>query len=397
MDRGDYGSNKNSRRSAEPHLSVSHRVLLWPKIFRYISESGTAVAVSDMHCISTLGTPWLLKREISEHVANLPCKDGVESLVLGTGSCVFPSLTIQKVKEYSAAYFNTFNVLLPLLDPHTFMDTVVARLLREGYREDDPESVLALLVFALGKLAMGSVFDWPTSGSHRISSGSHGEAFEKPPGLGLFNEARRRTGMVSTKCCLENVQINLLQATYFESSSRHSDFWSSVSAASMACMCLIRGQQIDWSSLNGDFIKRAYWICVFHERLFDLDLKVASTGIESLQDRVPLPHFPRLLKKVKQFGVSAFDDVDTSAADKNHDYAYHFYASIALSRMIRRVDKIVHGYEHVARNEKPGLSWYCNNCSLFATIQWATIDPRERTCAPARVLAGFASTPTTVE
>lgn len=38
-----------------------------------------------------------------------------------------------------------------------FLDEVVARLLREGYRDDDPESVIALLVFALSQLAINGV------------------------------------------------------------------------------------------------------------------------------------------------------------------------------------------------------------------------------------------------
>lgn len=75
---------------------------------------------------------------------------------------------------YSAAYFNTFNVLLPLLNPDIFVDEVVARLLRVGYKDDDPKGVLALLVFALGQLAIEDVFDWPTSANHGDPSGFRG-------------------------------------------------------------------------------------------------------------------------------------------------------------------------------------------------------------------------------
>ena len=76
---------------------------------------------------------------------------------------VFPDLTAERVEEYSSAYFNTFNVLLPLLDLNDFMGGVVTRLLRDGFRDDDPESVLALLVFALGQLAIEGVLGQPTS------------------------------------------------------------------------------------------------------------------------------------------------------------------------------------------------------------------------------------------
>lgn len=43
----------------------------------------------------------------------------------------------------------------PLLDidMDLFVDRVVTRPLREGYGDDDPESVVAILIFALGQLA----------------------------------------------------------------------------------------------------------------------------------------------------------------------------------------------------------------------------------------------------
>jgi hypothetical protein len=162
------------------------------------------------------------------------------------------------VNEYSAAYFKTFNVLLPLLEADVFVDVVVARLLQEGYGDDDPESVLALLVFALGQLATEGVTGEPTRASRDESSGFRGGSIERPPGLGLFNEARRRIGIVNTRPCLKTVQIMLLQATYFEASARHLDFWTSTSAASLACTCLIKSQQIDWTLSYGDLVKRAY-------------------------------------------------------------------------------------------------------------------------------------------
>lgn len=91
-----------------------------------------------------------------------------------------------------------------------FVDEVVARLLRQGYRDDDPESVIALLVFALGQLAIDGVIGHPTRVSQYESSGFRSGSIEKPLGLGLFNEAWRRIGMVSAQPCLESVQIMLL-------------------------------------------------------------------------------------------------------------------------------------------------------------------------------------------
>jgi hypothetical protein len=348
LDLDEFRTSKDSR----SHISVSHKVLLWPEVVRHIKETGIAAvaaeAISDLQAILKSGSPWLLQRETSEHRVKLPCNVTLTCSTTSTGSVSFPGLTIQKVDEYTSAYFRTFNMLLPLLDLDLFMDGVVARLLREGYRDDDPESVLALLVFALGQLAIEGVTGRPTRETKDESSGFRGGTIEKPPGLGLFNEARRRIGMINTQPCLENVQIMLLQATYFEASARHLDFWSSTSTASLACTFLIKSQQIDWTSSYGDLVKRAYWICVLQERLFDLEFRVVSTDIEGLEDQVPLPHFHGTVKREGQPGEPQSDTSRAFVADKHDDSAFHFIAMITLSRLIRRADGVIHGYEHNA-------------------------------------------------
>lgn len=348
-DLDDLQINENPRRDSQPYIGVSHGVLLWPEVFSHIRESGLAPAAAlDLQCTVRLGSAWLLQRETSKDRSKLPCNIGLSSSTTNTGSVVFPSLTIQQVNEYSSAYFNTFNVLVPLLDLDLFMDGIVARLLRDGYR-DDPGSVLALLVFALGQLAIEGVTGHPTWVSNNEFSGFRGGTVEKPPGIGLFNEARRRIGTVTTQPCLENVQILLLQATYFESSARHLSFWSSTNAASLACMCLIRSQQIDWASLYGDFVKRAYWGCVLHERLFDLEFRVISTGIEILQDQIPLPHCHGMVQREGSPGHSPPKTSLVSDVNRDDNPAFHLVAMITLSSLIRRAEDTIHGYE-------PGVS-----------------------------------------
>jgi hypothetical protein len=345
----DYGNLQASGRFEHKpcsKISVSHKVLLWPAVVRYMWNSGIPEeAAKDLQCIARLGSPWLLQRETSTHPGKLPCNVGLRGSTSHSGSVVFPDLTVERVDEYSSAYFNTFNVLLPLLNPDDFIGGVVARLLREGYRDDDPESVLALLVFALGQLAVEGVMGRPTSKCNDESSGFRGGTIEKPPGLGLFNEARRRIGMVNRRFSLEDVQVLLLQATYFEASAQHLDFWSSTSAASLACICLVKSQEIDWASSYGDLVKRAYWVCVLQERLFDLEFRVASTGVESLEDQIPFPHFH--VEAGGRVNDPFSGATDVSTVDGKGGSAFYFVAMIALSRLIRRVDNIIHKYEPI--------------------------------------------------
>jgi hypothetical protein len=320
-------------------------VLLWPHIVSQIKESGPTTGASDLRSLLELGSPWLLHSQTATRLKTLSCNVGLARSTLHSGTSIFPDLTVGQVQKYSVAYFNTFNVLLPLLDLESFMTEIVARLLRDGLKDNDPESVLALLVFALGQLAVGGVVEPPASMSNGKPSGFRGGKIEEPPGLGLFNEARRRTGLVNTQCRLVNAQIMLLQATYFEASGQHLDFWSSTSAASLACMCLIKGQHIDWTSRYGDFVKRAYWACALQERLFDLEFRVTSTGIESLEDQVPLPHFHREVQLKGQSGGFASDYTKITTEDKHSDPAFYFVALITLSRLIRRVDDALYRYE----------------------------------------------------
>jgi hypothetical protein len=162
---------------------------------------------------------------------DFPRNVSLECLATDTGFAFFPSLTSQKVDEYSTTYFSTFNTMFSLLILDEFMSNVVAKVLRHGYRDDDHESVIALLVFALGQLAVEGAISPPAGTNDSVRHST----IERPSGLKIFNEAHRRTDMVVTQRCLSNVQIMLLQATYFEACARHADFWSSVSAAPMAC------------------------------------------------------------------------------------------------------------------------------------------------------------------
>jgi hypothetical protein len=322
---------------APNNISVSHMILLWPAVHT-LMLSGSNDPASDLRFLATIGSPWLLEKDASRHTENLPCDETVPYYRLQSGAVIFSNLSVQQVDTYSAAYFNTFNKLFPLLDSDLFMDGVVARLLHQGYRDDDPESVLALLVFALGCLAHEGILRDATQIGLNGNSGLRGGKITRPPGLGLFNEARRRLGLIRARCCLENVQILLLEATYFEACARHSDFWSSVSSACISCMFLIQSRVTDWSSQYGDLVKRAFWVCLLHERSFNLEFGVAATGIEALADLVPMPHFPKLTHQNPHSG-----DPDSSGEMSYH--AYHFSAMISLGRLIRRANSAIKRYE----------------------------------------------------
>jgi hypothetical protein len=92
---------------------------------------------------------------------------------------------------------------------------------------------------------------------------------------------------------------------------------------------------------------------VLHERLFDLDLRVALTGIEVLEDLVPLPHFYRLSSDDSDASVNKSGSSKVYTIPRRDDHAYHFIAVITLSRLMRRVDDFIHGRELAANESEP--------------------------------------------
>jgi len=123
----------------------------------------------------------------------------------------FPALTQDVMYRLATAYFDTFNFLYPFMDRQYFLTTILVKVHSEGFNGDN-ESVLALLVFALGELSIEGSRGTPINSAAGHRSGIRGGTQDRPPGLALFTEARRRIGFVLTQCELENVQIYSLAA-----------------------------------------------------------------------------------------------------------------------------------------------------------------------------------------
>jgi hypothetical protein len=330
-------------------FTAPHRVFLWPSIYSCLTAKSGSQAFSDLQYIHQVGTNWFIRLDLEKHSIPLPVEPCLPSIrldapITGRGDStghLFPAITVQKVQEYTDAYFNTFNVICPILRYDSFKDEVLSRLLQEGYADGDPQSVLALMVFALGQVAIEGVFGKPMSSQQGVPSGFRGGTQASPPGIETFNEARRRFGLIESTCAIENVQVLLLQATYYEANSRHLESWRSTVAASMACQVLIQCRNVDWSSRTGDMLKRAYWACILSEDLYHVDLDLPQTDLHTLEQEVPLP-----------FLNESQEPADwRSGAERCSRYQYHFLAMIALRRIIAQIRRAV--------NERMS---YCFSC-----------------------------------
>ena len=133
------------------------------------------------------------------------------SRIAGGARTTFPHLTRDIMHQLATAYFDTFNLIYPFMDRQNFISDTLTKVHTEGFN-GDPDSVIALLIFALGEVAIEGSRGNPIEVYKGRPSGVRGGTAPKPPGLALFNEARKRIGFVFTDYDLENIQIYSLAA-----------------------------------------------------------------------------------------------------------------------------------------------------------------------------------------
>lgn len=201
------------------HASAAHKMLTWPAVQQMllvIMPNSSA----DLQHLESEGSAFIVR--LQRHMPSLPLDVHLRShefggmltqatRTAGAERVTFPDLTYDIMIRLANSYFDSFNLLYPFMDRQTFLSDTITKVSSEGFNGDN-ESAIALLVFALGELANEGSRGLPVSGYHGRPSGVRGGTVERPPGLALFNEARKRMGFVLTECVLENVQIFSLAA-----------------------------------------------------------------------------------------------------------------------------------------------------------------------------------------
>ncbi|CAG8950477.1 hypothetical protein HYFRA_00006973 [Hymenoscyphus fraxineus] len=310
------------------HASAAHKMLTWPAIQRVLIQANPENA-EDLKSLEADGSAFVVR--VQKEMLSLPQDESLpsqpfegmqtqETRALGATRVTFPDLTRDVMAELAHSYFDTFNLLYPFMDRVIFVTDILSQVQSEGFGSDTV-SVLALLVFALGDLASNAIHGPPIDTYRGRGSGVRGGTALKPPGLALFNEARKRMGFVLTNCDLENVQIFSLAALYFESCSHHLDFWRLTVSASLACQVMITCNEIDWSSQKGDITKRTYWHCVMMETCLNVELDLPTTGIMSFEGDIGMPLFS-----------GPISDKDAHI-NQNTQFEKHFASQIALRRL----------------------------------------------------------------
>jgi hypothetical protein len=194
-------------------------MLTWPAIQQLLLQALPS-DIGDLKNLEQEGSTFIA--QLQKGTPNLPLDEFVQDRPFvgmqtqatrssGGARNTFPALTRDAMLRLATAYFDTFNFIYPFMDRQNFISDTLSRVHTEGF-DGDTDSVIALLVFALGELAMEGSHGTPIEVYEGRPSGVRGGTASRPPGLALFNEARKRIGFVLTDCDLENVQIFSLAA-----------------------------------------------------------------------------------------------------------------------------------------------------------------------------------------
>lgn len=123
-----------------------------------------------------------------------------------------PRLSWEIMEKLAKQYFDTFNLIYPILNRQTFISETLPAVFNNSLG-NNIYSTLAWLVFALGELAGDrGYFHTPTDAFKGYSNGTRGGMLERPSGLSFFNEARKRIGFNLVESSLESVQVYSLAA-----------------------------------------------------------------------------------------------------------------------------------------------------------------------------------------
>lgn len=229
------------------------------------------------------------------------------------------ALTWDTLQTLSTAFFETFNLLHPIVDRQQFTSATLPGIMSNGL-DDSVETTLAYLIFALGQVAIAETPSTLPANTHHDHPTGSSNAY--PPGLTFFNEARRRMGFHLATCTLETVQMLALAGIYFGTTYHHTELWRMVASASLACQALITTCSRDQLTQgHGDILRRVFWHCSIMETFLYLELGLPATGLNKFETRVPVPDFGG--------GFSQEDHV----ANQTSYFQEHFASQIVLRRL----------------------------------------------------------------
>ncbi|KAI5865048.1 hypothetical protein GGS23DRAFT_603720 [Durotheca rogersii] len=306
------------------YVSATYKTLSWPYVQPILENK---VPNLDLACLEKDGVAVLLGLQgrtmslpksmhgslhIGGEGSSLPMQVPHSSQVMQTGEL---NLNWETMQRLAKSYFDTFNLIHPIMDRQSFVSEVLPSIGNNGFDESS-SSTLACLVFALGEVALNATQGAPLGTHKGRPSGVRGGTLERPPGLLLFNEARKRMGFNLTECSLENVQMFALAAIYYGTCCHHLEFWRMTISASLACQALLTSNPEELTTHRGDLGSG-----LTLDRYLNMELNLPQTGLDKLEAIVGLPDFS---------GPYSEDDY---IGNQTSHFQEHFASQIVLRRL----------------------------------------------------------------
>ncbi|KAI1872601.1 hypothetical protein JX265_005481 [Neoarthrinium moseri] len=314
------------------YVSGAYKMLSWPYVRQILESSALESSSINLTLLQKDGAsilsglqlqsiPIALGPQTSQSQKSKPPPGSSLSALPDGTHMTSLDLQWETMQSLSKAYFDSFNLLYPIVDRHFFQTQVLPPLATRGLG-NDINSTLICLILALGEVAIASVQGDPLMIHKGRPGGIKGVSLETHPGVLFFNEARKRMGFNLTECSLENVQIFALAALYYGTCCLHTEFWRMTTSASLACQALLTSNPGELVSIRADLIRRLFWHCLITETCLNLEFNMPLTGLHHLEEIVGLP----------DFSAGAFSEEDYISNQASH-FQEHFASQIVLRRL----------------------------------------------------------------
>ncbi|EMR84223.1 putative transcription factor cys6 protein [Botrytis cinerea BcDW1] len=366
-----------------PHYTASHKILLWPAIQQLLLKAAPSSNVNGKFL--ERGPVFMVRTQASRPPLSLDIDlqerpfVGMQSLasrVVGGSRTTFPGLIPEAMHQLAVSYFDTFNFLYPFMDRQTFFSETLAKVMSEGF-DGDMESVIALLIFALGEVALEGSCGSPVDIYQARPSGIRGgSGLSKPPGVSFFNEAMKKIGSVLTewtaltgnhrKATLLNVRIGIVppwKLSKMDANSSCSEGYTFLTAAGVRQLA---SQLTQWRGLLPSALQ---W--VEDEPASFPYVQTPERDIENID-----PNFTSPMSQQSYRPVLFSTDIDEEPV--RYPYAYdiqvatlrtrYYYAKYMVYRPF--VYKVLHSPELVTPEDAQNVAECLRVCYLYLCLSY---------------------------
>lgn len=243
------------------------------------------------------------------------------------------SLNLSFVQMLSNAYFATFNRTYPIIDSEYYFSEILGSVIQDGFNYD-VKSCVVLGVLALGCWGHRGIIEGGFTKTDQVlehtsiigtdDGAMKSPLHEDPPGIGFFNQFRRRMGFLLCDQSVQVCQLYHLCALYYEQLMRPMDDWMMTDQACRIVRFLCFSKLPSFGEYDRDVFGRLFWCSLMRETVLVDELGLPSNTLQDLEAHVPLPKFVQYRSR-------------GSKPHRDEMYHAHFLAQCALRLILSRI------------------------------------------------------------